>query len=219
MVGDQPWWLLQDVAKVLDYRDASDAKRRLRSHTVTTHQVCTKGGNRLVNIVNEPGLYRLIMRSNKPEAERFQDWIFEDVLPTLRKTGSYNMPGQQTPKTFAEALELAAKQARELELTKPRAELLSLFEKEREGMSIGDVGALFGYRPFQFHEMCRSWGATVHDRSGRVRGSQFWLDQGWLRSRRNGDHGTPAVTPEGLVQFEKKLGRQVVGSSRPELEA
>ena len=44
-----------------------------------------------LNFINEPNLYRVIFRSDKPEAKNFQDWVFEDVLPTIRKTGKYNI--------------------------------------------------------------------------------------------------------------------------------
>jgi hypothetical protein len=53
--------------------------------------------DRCINLVNEPGLYRLISRSDKPEAVRFQDWVFEEVLPSIRKTGSYSVRQPQLP--------------------------------------------------------------------------------------------------------------------------
>lgn len=50
----------------------------------------TSGGIQKLKFINEPNLYRIIFRSNKPEALRFQDWVFQDVLPEIRKTGSYS---------------------------------------------------------------------------------------------------------------------------------
>ena len=54
-------------------------------------------GNNQVNVINEPGLYALVLTSRKPEARRFKRWITHDVLPALRKTGQYQMPGHTAP--------------------------------------------------------------------------------------------------------------------------
>ena len=78
-----PWWEAQDVCAVLGIADVSKAIARLKMGEKRTSE------SRNVLILNEKGLYRLIMRSNKPEAERFQDWVFGDVLPQIRKTGRY----------------------------------------------------------------------------------------------------------------------------------
>lgn len=57
----------------------------------------TNGGTQQITFINEPNLYRVIFRSNKPEAVKFQNWVFDEVLPTLRKTGSYHTPEPATP--------------------------------------------------------------------------------------------------------------------------
>ncbi len=59
----------------------------------------TLGGDQSMICVTESGLYRLIFRSNKPEAEKFRRWVFNKVLPTIRKTGSYNLQEYQADKT------------------------------------------------------------------------------------------------------------------------
>lgn len=92
--GNKVGAVLADLAKVLGYRDANSAARVLRSKDLHTHRMSTVTGTREMIIVSESGMYRLIMRSNKPAAERFQDWVTEEVLPTIRREGSY--PGNQT---------------------------------------------------------------------------------------------------------------------------
>lgn len=89
MIRGEPWWVLADVARVLGYRDASSASRCLLAHHKDTHRTCTPSGTQELIIVSESGLYRLIMRSNKPETERFQEWVTSEVLPSIRKTGRY----------------------------------------------------------------------------------------------------------------------------------
>ncbi len=210
-VDGEVWFVAKDVTDALGYREAYDA---LESHVrpgQRANRVVAGAGsgiaaNRRMAVVNEGGLYRLIMRSNLPGADAFQDWVTDEVLPQIRKTGSYNVPG--TPGSFAEALELAAKQQREIETMAPRVELLELFEDKREGFSIADAGALFGYKPHLFHEVMRTWGATYRNESGNTCASHFWVKKGWLK-RRNAV--TPAVTPMGLAEIERRLGRKAVG--------
>jgi prophage antirepressor-like protein len=91
-INGAAWCVLADVARVLGYRDAEQAARLLRDKHRGTIPNGTPGAAPGMLVVNEPGLYRLMLRSNKPEAERFQDWVTEEVLPSIRKTGSYTMP-------------------------------------------------------------------------------------------------------------------------------
>lgn len=88
----EPWWVLSDVAKVLGYKLATHAARLLPDDEQTLHAVKGAGGERSVLLVNEPGLYRLIMSSRKQEAERFKRWVFHDVLPKIRREGRYVAP-------------------------------------------------------------------------------------------------------------------------------
>lgn len=82
---DGDWWAVaKDVAEALGYRDAENATRYLPKKYKDTLKECTLGGEQNLTIINEPGLYRLIMRSNKPEAEAFQDWVYA-VLKHLRE--------------------------------------------------------------------------------------------------------------------------------------
>src|SRR5262249_18442747 len=84
-IDDQgnPWWEAQDICAILNIHDASKAVARLQVGEKRTSE------SRNVLIINESGLYRLIFRSNKPEAQRFQDWVFGEVLPAIRQTGHY----------------------------------------------------------------------------------------------------------------------------------
>ena len=78
------WAIASDISKVLGFRDSYTASRVLPIHVKDTHKVRTLGGEQNMSIINEKGIYRLIMRSNKKEAEDFQDWIC-DVLVELRQ--------------------------------------------------------------------------------------------------------------------------------------
>lgn len=83
--GNEWWAVAKDVAAALNYRDAEKATRYLGAKYKDTLKQGTLGGEQEMIILNEKGLYRLIMRSNKPEAEDFQDWVYE-ILRTLRQS-------------------------------------------------------------------------------------------------------------------------------------
>lgn len=86
---DGEWWAVAtDIAEALGHRDAKNAIRILKDKYKGTHKVSTNKGSREVAILNEKGIYRLIMRSNKPEAEEFQDFVYE-TIKELREAAGY----------------------------------------------------------------------------------------------------------------------------------
>lgn len=88
----EPWFVAKDVCDALDYSDTAQAMRTLdpdEYHTLQNMQGITNSRNGIVNIINESGLYSLILRSRKPEAKNFKKWITSEVLPSIRKHGFY----------------------------------------------------------------------------------------------------------------------------------
>ncbi|MGW4663248.1 phage antirepressor [Streptosporangium sandarakinum] len=120
LIDGEPWFVAADVCAVLGYAHTTSALRMLRSQEKGVRQMHTPGGLQDLTVINEPGLYRLIMRSNRPAAEAFQDWVTGVVLPQIRRTGSYAAPQFELPQSFADALELAARQARAIEAANAR---------------------------------------------------------------------------------------------------
>ncbi|MEU8199554.1 phage antirepressor [Microbispora amethystogenes] len=89
-IDGSPWFVAADVCAVLGIGNPSQAVSYLDEDERTTTLITSEGGQqRTVNIINEPGLYSLILRSRKPEAKAFKRWITHEVLPEIRKTGSY----------------------------------------------------------------------------------------------------------------------------------
>ena len=89
-VNNEPYFCLKDVAEILEIKDTKSKNFNLQSKGVEKIPHLTNGGKQELTFINEPNLYRVIFRSNKPEAVKFQDWIFEEVIPQIRKTGSYS---------------------------------------------------------------------------------------------------------------------------------
>lgn len=86
-----PWFVTADVLAVL----ALDRKalERLDADEKGVNSIHTPGGSQEMTVINEPGLYSLVLGSRKPEAKRFKRWVTHDVLPTIRQTGHYAAPG------------------------------------------------------------------------------------------------------------------------------
>ena len=95
-IENEPWFVGKDVAEVLGYQNGS---RDINRHVDDEDKLCTKieyaGQKREVTIINESGLYSLILSSKLPNAKKFKRWVTSEVLPSIRKTGSYGKPMSQ----------------------------------------------------------------------------------------------------------------------------
>lgn len=88
MKDGEPWWVAKDVCDVLELSNPTMALEGLDEDERAKFRLGRQGE---ANIINESGLYTLILRSNKPEARAFRRWVTHEVLPTLRKTGHYSI--------------------------------------------------------------------------------------------------------------------------------
>lgn len=89
--GD-PWFVLKDVCNVLNIGNSRDVVARLDQDEKGVGQIDTLGGKQEMTIINESGLYNVILRSDKPEAKPFRKWVTSEVLPTIRRHGMYATP-------------------------------------------------------------------------------------------------------------------------------
>ncbi|ELW9345388.1 BRO family protein [Acinetobacter baumannii] len=122
------WFVLSDVCNVLEIGNASMAASRLDAEEITLSTI--EGSHRPTNLVNESGLYSLVLTSRKPEAKQFKKWVTSDVLPSIRKNGGY-IVGQEVDSheiLMAKALQVAnnilESKTKELEAAKSKVELL-----------------------------------------------------------------------------------------------
>ena len=118
------WFCARDVAVALEYGNPAQAyKLHCKSLKLFSYLQCRELGwdnpnPQGVYFILEPDVYRLIVKSSKPEADKFEAWVFEEVLPKIRETGSYQtkeQPKFDIPQTYADALMLAAQQAKRIE--------------------------------------------------------------------------------------------------------
>lgn len=107
MVDDEPMFCLIDICKALEIKNATDVAKRLDEDERTRLNLGRQGET---NFITESGLYAVILRSDKPNAKKFRKWVTAEVLPSIRKTGSYGMP-----KTTGGQIQLLAQGYTELE--------------------------------------------------------------------------------------------------------
>ena len=93
MQDEQPWFVGKDVASMLGYGDTAQAiRKRVDNEDKGVVELTTPGGKQRATIINESGLYSLIMSSKLPSAKQFKHWVTSDILPTIRQHGAYLTP-------------------------------------------------------------------------------------------------------------------------------
>lgn len=110
VVNDEPMFCLADICRVLEIKNVSDCKSRLRQKGIVTTDTLTNGGKQKMIFIDESNLYKTIFQSRKESEERFTDWVTSEVLPSIRKTGNYGVP-----KTTGGQIQLLAQGYTELE--------------------------------------------------------------------------------------------------------
>ncbi|HBF4438672.1 TPA: Bro-N domain-containing protein [Clostridioides difficile] len=102
-LNGEPWFVGKDVAETLGYKDTSDAlKRHVDDEDKGVGEIPTPGGNQNMKIINESGLYSLILSSKLSTAKKFKHWVTRDVLPSIRKTGTYSSKKSECSKDDSE---------------------------------------------------------------------------------------------------------------------
>jgi prophage antirepressor-like protein len=211
MKDGEPWLVAGDVCGVLDIVNVADAMTRLDPGDIGQTEVMDKSGKERPGtwIVNESGLYDLVMRSNKPEAKKFRRWITSEVLPSIRKTGGY----QHTPATYLDALKaLVATEEQRQVLTAQVAELAPKAEDFDAFMAAPDdcytmnqVAKTLNTGRTRLMKFLREEGVIFHskDAAGSL-AYQTYIDKGWFvnifQPNENG-HGysnVVYVTPAGV---------------------
>ena len=133
----EPWFVLKDVCVVLGITNPTVVSNRLEEDEVTKYNLGGLSGDS--NIINESGLYSVILLSRKPEAKRFKKWITSEVLPEIRKTGSY----LRTPRTYIQALEALLESEKEKErLKQEKNELQIELDESKEYFTVKRVAKI-----------------------------------------------------------------------------
>jgi prophage antirepressor-like protein len=145
VVEHDPWFIAKDVCEVLALGNVSEKVRNFPSNELTSVQLMSGGQKRKMAAVNEPGLYRLVFQSRKPEAEKFKTWVFTEVLPSIRRTGMF-LPEGMNAMIRATVTDVVA--AMEREAIVRRGTLLTAGERQfitrHAGYPVWRIAALTG---------------------------------------------------------------------------
>lgn len=140
IINNEPFFCSFDICRVLEIKNGSDVIKRLKKDDIDLIEV-TDSLNRKqkMTFVSESGLYDMILTSRKPEAEAFKHWVTHEVLPSIRKTGSYSINQQfKLPKNYLEALEALVETEKEkmllevkIEKNKPKVDFYDDFAESK----------------------------------------------------------------------------------------
>ena len=143
----EPWFVLTDLCRVLELPNASMVARRIDPEMKGVSQIDTHGGPQQMAVVSEPGMYEVVIRSDKPEATAFRRWITSEVLPSIRKTGSFAIPEsreQLLARAVIEAQAAIAEQTETIRMLTPKANYVDVFVADGDLRLLRNVAKSIG---------------------------------------------------------------------------
>lgn len=148
--SDEVWFCLKDVCDVLEIKNSNDVVSRINPKGVASIYTLTKGGNQKLTYINESNLYKVIFQSRKPQAEEFTEWVTGEVLPTIRKTGSYSLQKDsymiedpiERAKRWIEEQEERKALENENKAMKPKARFAEAVSASEESILIGQLAKI-----------------------------------------------------------------------------
>ena len=200
LVNDEPYFVGKDVASVLGYSNTKDAlSRHVDLEDKMGSRITTSGQSREMTIINESGLYSLILKSKLPSAKKFKRWVTSEVLPTIRKTGSYS----NVPQSFAQALRLAADLEEKNQLLEqqiaeyePKISYLDTILSSTDTVATSQIAADYGMSAIALNKLLNELGVQ-HKVSGQWILYRKHMNQGYTKSHTSeipkADGGTKVV--------------------------
>lgn len=192
----QPWFVAADVCRALELGQVTNTIRRLDEDEKAL--ISIKGisrGNDQVSIVNEPGLYTLVLGSRKPEARAFKRWITHEVIPSIRKSGGY-IAGQESmtdAELLSKALLVAHRQIEardaQIEAMTPKALFADAVSASKTSILIGDLAKLL-----------KQNGCDI----GQKRLFAWMRENGYLIRQKGASYNTPTQRSMDMKLFEVK---------------
>ena len=216
VIDSEPWFVGKDVAEVLGYEDT---KKAIKSHveeedrwggkTDTPYIIDSLGRKQYPTFINESGLYSLILSSKLPSAKKFKRWVTSEVLPALRKTGSYSIQ-PTVPKTYKEALIAQQKVLAELIVQVEKNEKLELENEEMKPKALYHDLILNCKDLVSISVIAKDYGMSatklntyLHNKGIQFKQGKTWLlykdyaNEGYASSKTHnycGDDGMPHAT-------------------------
>lgn len=192
-IDNEPWFVGKDVAVILGY---SNPQKALRDHVDeedrTLNDSFTVNGTKGI-LINESGLYGLILSSKLPNAKKFKHWVTAEVLPVLRKTGRYNLQQPQGKELLAlavlEAQKTIEEQTAQIEEMKPKAIFADAVATSHTSILIGDLAKILKQNGVE---------------TGQKRLFEWLRENGYLSKRKGTEWNSPIQKSMNLGLFEVK---------------
>ena len=198
-INDEPWFVGKDVAEILGYASTANAiKNHVDDDDKGVTKMMTPGGKQKIQIINESGLYSLILSSKMPKAKEFKHWVTSEVLPAIRKHGAYMTDKKafdvlNNKKGLADLLQQAANQLREKDIQikemKPKAIFADSVATSKTTVLIGELAKIL-----------RGNGVDI----GATRLFKWMREHGYLISRKGTDWNMPTQKSMNLGLFKIK---------------
>jgi len=222
MLDDVPHFVGKDVAERLGYADPADAIKRHCKGSVKRLPLQTEGGMQEVRVLSEPDVLRLIVRSKLPEAQQFERWVFEEVLPAIRKSGGYMVaaPDETPEEIMLRALTIAKetvdRQKAEIEAAKPALEAHARLVNAKGRTNLREVGKELKIGSQKGIDLMRDVGWIFRDARGKWKAYASAVDAGYVEMKyatftnSAGEEvatQTVYVTPRGVTRLDARLAQ------------
>lgn len=206
LLNNEPWFVGKDVADVLGYQNGSrDINRHVDEEDRQNYQNGTFDSPRGMTIINESGLYSLVLSSKLPSAKKFKRWVTSEVLPALRKTGQYQvkeLSGQELmAKALIEAQSVLAAKDKQIEEMKPKALFADAVSASEDCIPIGELAKFLSQNGIK---------------TGRNRLFAWLRDNGYLiKSGSEANQPTQRYMEQGLFKLKQRTITKASGVSIP----
>lgn len=217
VIDDEPWFVGKDVAGILGYTNASKALAdHVDSEDKLNNESLSSLGQRGGWLINESGLYSLILSSKLPTAKKFKHWVTSDVLPSIRKTGSYNLPDFNNPaeaaRAWANEYEAKQKLLTENKVMKPKAEYFDCLVDRNLLTNFRTTAKEFHMKQKQFINWLLENKFVYRDQKGSLQPYSEYADYFHVKDVKstagNNWAGTQTlITPKGKEAFRLMLGK------------
>ena len=190
--GGDTWFIANDVCRALELDNSRQALSRLDEDEKDVTLNDTLGGMQTMAIINESGLYSLVLSSRKPEAKAFKRWITHEVLPAIRRTGSYsNQPtgGKLLAMAVLEAQKLLEAKDEEIARMKPKEIFADSVASSHSTILIGELAKILKANGYE---------------TGQKRLFETFRQDGFLIKRKGSDYNMPTQKAMELGLFEIK---------------
>ena len=224
-IDGEPWFVGSDVAKALGYSKANEAVRKntREMDTATAGVIDSMGRNQQMVVINESGLYDMVFESRLPKAREFRRWVTSDVIPSIRKTGSYSINKKKDSYMIEDPAERARRWAEEYEERKALEEKVTVLEPKGQYFdslvdsklltTFRDTAKEFHMPPRQFTQWLVDKGYLYRDRHNMLKPYEQYRKQGLFKMK---DFLTPSgysnvqtyVTVKGKETFRLLLSME-----------